>query len=371
MREIRTKREGFEQSFFFELLRKGATTSVEKVLHSQNDDTGKDNAGIPIDEKLLLNLLQRHRLLPLADTLLKKLPEETRSQWKKNLQQKTLRSHQLLAETLEIIAHFREAGISILPLKGAILAHTLYGDTGARHFNDIDLLVSKEDLGKSRELLQQLNYRQQYPDSLPAWKWRIYSTFKKDMGFLNREKMSFVELHYGIYVHELLRNTDESRILNNTEHIAIKKTGLQVLDRETTFVYLVYHGCLHQYFRLFWLRDVAECLVKWEMNHEKVIRLVRELGFQRLLTASLHLARYYFNITIPDAYSPFLKEDATIQQLLNSCHKRIRNPEQLNLKTKISKHLYLMKLKPGRSYKWAVLMSIFHRWRIRKFMGGH
>lgn len=343
-----------EQKILFELLR------------------GKSpGPGTEIDYRELFSLLKRHRLLPLANDLLKTQPDETRSQWKNTLQQKALRSHQLLAETLEIIGHFQEAGIRILPLKGALLAHSLYGDTGARHFNDIDLLVAKDDLEKSRELLQQLNYSQQYPDRLSDKKWRIYSTYKKDLGFLNREKMTFIELHYGIYVHELLRNRDESRILNNTELFAIKNTEIQVLDRETTFVYLVYHGCLHQYFRLFWLRDVAACLNKWDMDHVKVIRLVEELGFQRLLGTSLVLAVQYFGTEIPQAYSQYLGDNSHINKLVESCHKRIRNPEHLNPKKKINKHLYLARLKPGISYKWAVLRSIFQRWRIRKFMGGH
>lgn len=327
--------------------------------------------GEELNHEALLHLLQRHRLLFLADPLLKSLPPDTRQRWKKILQQKTMRSHQLLAETLEIITQFRAAGIRILPLKGAILAQALYGDIGARHFNDIDLLVNKEDLDKSRNLLQKMQYRQQYPDNLTDRQWKTYSTYKKDLGFFNPDKHTFIELHYGIYVHELLRNQDESKILTHTETVEIRQQKISVPDRETTFVYLVYHGCLHQYFRLFWLRDVAACLSKWDMDHTRVIRLARELGFQRLLGTSLHLVQHYFGTNIPDVYSPFLANNATIRRLVNACHKRIRKPEQPNLETKIDKHLYLMRLKPGLSYKWAVLKSIFHRWRIRKIMGGH
>ncbi len=343
-----------EQKILFELLR-GAEA-----------DFGAD-----IDYHALLRLLQRHRLLFLAEGLLKSLPPDTRQHWKKILQQKTLRSHQLLAETLEIIGHFQEAGIRVLPLKGGILAQMLYSDAGARHFNDIDLLVSKADLQKSRELLQQLNYRQQYPDSLSGRKWRIYSTYKKDMGFLNRDKMTFIELHYGIYLHELLRNSDETKMLNNTVKISFRNTEIQVLDRETTFVYLAYHGCLHQYFRLFWLRDVAECLKRWDMDHQKVIGLINELGFQRMLGTTLSLAQQYFGTDIPEDYSEYLTENTQVKKLVDACHHRIRTPEHLSLKTKINKHLYLARLKPGFFYKWSVLLSIFQRWRIRKFMGGH
>lgn len=367
-----------EQKFLFQLLREkeaapGVNNLIGEGATSEQEDVPKKVfvPGGEIDFKKLLGLLQRHRLLFLAAGMLKSLPPATRTQWKKSLQQKTLRSHQLMAETLEIIGHFQGAGIRILPLKGAVLAHTLYGDTGARHFNDIDLLVSREDLQKSRELLQQLNYIQQYPENLSGRKWRIYSTYKKDMGFLNREKMTFIELHYGIYVHELLRNKDESRILDNTEHIQIRNKEIQVLDRETTFVYLVYHGCLHQYFRLFWLRDVARCLEIWDLDHGKVLRLTDELGFQRLLGTSLVLAQQYFDIKIPEAYADCLEEDVHIKKMVASCHQRIRNPEHVSFSTKIKKHLYLMRLKPGFSYKWAVLLSIFQRWRIRKFMGGH
>jgi hypothetical protein len=30
-----------------------------------------------------------------------------------------------------------------------------------------------------------------------------------------------------------------------------------------------------------------------------------------------------------------------------------------------------MLLKPGLKYRWTVFKSLFHRWYIRKFLGGH
>ena len=328
--------------------------------------------GDELDLEILLQLFQRHRLLPLAPRFMRYLPQDTRAKWKNMVQRRTMHSHHLYAETLRIIAQLKQAGIHPLPLKGALLAHALYGDPGARHFNDIDLVVNKVELAKTKEVLTDAGYHQIYPGNLFPKQDKLYSKYKKDAGFFHKEKKLFIELHYGIYLHELMRAGDECKLLQNRQPVKLSGTEIQVMDRESTFIYLLYHGCLHQFFRLFWLRDVAECLERWDLDHDKVLALIKKLGFERLLSTGLRLAKDYFGTEVPDACSQVMIEnDRMVQKLVHSCHQRIRGPEEQSFRTKINRHLYLMRLKPGLSYKWAVVWSIIQRWRIRKFMGGH
>ena len=323
------------------------------------------------DPDRLLQLLQRHRLMPLSAPVREQLPEEQQEQWKMLLQQKTLQSLKISAETAHLIQALKREGIVAIPLKGSVLAHTLYGDVGLRHFNDIDLLIDRADLEQTAEVLSGLGYRQLYPCSLSPRQERVYTRYKKDAGFFNREQRLFIELHYGIYVHELLRRADEPAIRDATEKVELHNEEIVVFDRATTFIYLVYHGCLHQFFRLFWLRDVAEALQRWELDHAAILEKMRSLGLERMAGIAMLLAERWFAVQVPDPFRKVISEEPAVQRLVESCQQRILGPEQESFSMKFRRHRYLLGLKPGLKYKWAVLWSIFQRWRIRKFMGGH
>jgi hypothetical protein len=299
------------------------------------------------------------------------LPEEQQEPWKKLLQQKTFQALKHSAETARMVQLLKQEGVVAIPLKGSVLAQMLYGDVGLRHCNDIDLLINFTDMEVTTRVLKSCGYRQLYPHDLNPRQERIYARYKKDVGFYNREQRLFIELHYGIYVHELLRRADEPAIRDATERVELHNEEIVVFDRATTFIYLVYHGCLHQFFRLFWLRDVAEALQRWELDHVEILERMRSLGLERMAGTALLLAERWFAVQVPGPYRDVISADSMIRRLAASCEKRILEPEQMNIRMKLNRHFFLFRLKPGYRYKWAVLWSILQRWRIRKFMGGH
>lgn len=322
------------------------------------------------DPESLFHLFRRHRLFPLSEEVRKQLPPAEGQQWKEFLQQKTFQSLTLFSETVTLVKKLESSGITALPLKGSILALALYGDVGRRHSNDIDLLVEPSELDRTIETLKQCGYTVSYPGKLTAKQQGLYRRYRKDVGLYNRERKIFVELHYGIYVHELLKREVEKELIHSTGSMQAQNTSITVLDRETTFIYLMYHGCLHQYFRLFWLRDVAECLDRWELDHGRVLQLALRLGFGRILAVSLLLAGQYFPVNIPAVYRPLLSVQAKpARRLMAMVHRRINAPEETSLHMKILRHRFLLALKPGLRYKWAVLWSIRQRKRIAAFSG--
>jgi len=323
------------------------------------------------DTERLLELFLRHRLLPLSSAVREQLPQEQQERWKMLLQQKTLHSLKISAETARLIQALKLEGVVAIPLKGSVLAHTLYGDVGLRHCNDIDLLIDRADMKRTTRVLTGLGYIQSYPQSLTPRQERIYTRYKKDVGFHHREQRLFIELHYGIYVHELLRQADEPAIRDATERVELHNEEIVVFDRTTTFIYLVYHGCLHQFFRLFWLRDVAEALQRWELDHTAVLDKMRSLGLERMAGIALLLAERWFAAQVPEPYREVISKDKAVQRLAASCNERILGPEQENFRMKFRRHRYLLGLKPGARYKWMVLWSILQRRRIRMFMKGH
>lgn len=62
--------------------------------------------------------------------------------------------------TMRLTLALEDAGIAAAPLKGAMLADTVYGDIGARQSSDIDLLVNVEDLDRTVELAERQGWRE-------------------------------------------------------------------------------------------------------------------------------------------------------------------------------------------------------------------
>ena len=62
------------------------------------------------------------------------------------------------AETVRLLRVLGDAGVEALPLKGPSLAAQAYGDTGARDYGDIDLLVHRRDLERARVALTRDRY---------------------------------------------------------------------------------------------------------------------------------------------------------------------------------------------------------------------
>ncbi|MFL5613863.1 MAG: nucleotidyltransferase family protein [Gemmatimonadaceae bacterium] len=68
------------------------------------------------------------------------------------------RMRRLKNRLVEAVAALHRAGIEVLLLKGAALAHTLYGSFVARPMGDIDLLVKPERSGEARTIMLTLGW---------------------------------------------------------------------------------------------------------------------------------------------------------------------------------------------------------------------
>ena len=61
--------------------------------------------------------------------------------------------------SVQVMDALRDDGIASIPLKGPILARTLYGDLGRRPSVDIDVLVTREDLSRAVVAAERLGYQ--------------------------------------------------------------------------------------------------------------------------------------------------------------------------------------------------------------------
>jgi len=349
---VHTPKPSNEQQLLFKLLKGDPPTSLEGV------DTG-----------ILFDLFRRHRLFPLAPELLPLLGEEERERWKMSIRLGSVKTLRFISQLHEIIATLKPEGIEVMPLKGPVLAQALYGDLSQRHMRDLDLLVSPGDMLKALELLQKLGYVLKFPEKeLTARQWRIYLRHQYDVGLVHREQGIMLELHTRIVYPGLLGGL-ENLITDKQETIEIVGRPVRSMSKEGTFLYLAIHGTHHLFFRLFWLLDLAEALNRWELDHASILGTVRQMGIERMVGVGIKLAGYYFDVNIPAEYQPLLEDNATILDRLEArCHRAIFDPQFLTRNNRLNVLLFSMALKPGWSHKWKTLLSVYHRWFIRKFL---
>jgi hypothetical protein len=112
----------------------------------------------------------------------------------------------LFNQTAELISELSRNNIETVLLKGAAWSHQYYHDTGARHMEDVDLLVPYEKINEALSLLKSLGYNisgNYYFKSPPEG----YFVYNKELGFLNQKKHR-LDLHWFAMSGSLYKEVD-------------------------------------------------------------------------------------------------------------------------------------------------------------------
>ena len=137
---------------------------------------------------LLYNSLKRIRESSL-------IPPHIMDQLKEAYVQNLARNTYLCIELRRILASFNNEDIDAVVLKGATLAGIVYPDIGLRVFNDLDILVKKNDLPAAEKIMSKLNYATN--DSK-----EIRNYYRKNhhhlAPYIHPEKSTIVEIHWNI-----------------------------------------------------------------------------------------------------------------------------------------------------------------------------
>jgi len=326
-----------------------------------------------ISNQVLLDFFHRHRLFAMTDDVfLGQFETKEHALWLDTKRKYVLRSIQLTQELVKIIKHLNTAEIEFVALKGPVLAHRLYGDIGERHFGDLDIVIKLDSINHVIHILGEIGYRMVYPKSgFSQNRWDYYFKYKRDVGLVHEDSGVVVELHVGVYRHELLRSVDEKLLWEGLDSKNIGGIDVPCMSLNNSFLYLLFHGGYHQYFRLFWLRDIAEALIKWNLDHKLILKNSLEMGIDRFVGVGLLLAEEFFMIPPPEEYDSYLSQyKSELKKLKLSCIDRINDPVEESYSMKLKRLKYQLGLKPGLNYKWSVFTSTVHRWYIRKFLGG-
>ncbi|MFD1952809.1 nucleotidyltransferase family protein [Paenibacillus thailandensis] len=116
-----------------------------------------------INWDLFVELAIHHKVYSILYTRLKRLNQMAVPVFVLDILEKEYKRNsymmlELCAETIRVSNVLIENDVKTISLKGPILGYELYGDITLRTSKDIDLLVSENDISKSKVILEQLGY---------------------------------------------------------------------------------------------------------------------------------------------------------------------------------------------------------------------
>ena len=229
------------------------------------------------------------------------LPERALKNLRAQYYANIARNMRLYDELNKILGSFKNEGIDVVVLKGAALAEVVYNDISLRGFNDIDILVLKNDLNMAKNVAIAAGYTLENIHSPEA--------FMEEFGYnLHYIKDITLEIHWDIarrIGNEQYTNIDINEVWDNAIPMKISNNDCKMMSPEDMLLHLSIHLAGHRYGRLIWLCDIAEIIRYYDINWEKLILNAKKYRTKAYVYYTLYFTSELFGSEVP---SRVLKE---------------------------------------------------------------
>ena len=304
-----------------------------------------------LDWKLVLQLAKSHRVLGLLGRHLSARSwEGVTAQVKRELQDYfiyVMAHSSALKHELARVSHLLEsAGIPVVSFKGHTLGLAAYGNAVLRPSADIDLLVSRDNALRARDLLTTQNYSLEVTlhaeqedhilrqDSV----FNLFRPAKPPLKTVLRQGYA-VELHWAITSPCLPFDLEYSTVaprLNWLELSGVYSNAFDGSDNqkepfrvrslapEDLFSILCVHGAKHLWERLIWICDLAELVEKTPaFNWTMLLNTARERNVQRMTVLGLSLMRSVLGTELPGEVENWLSTQPETLRLASQLRRQI------------------------------------------------
>lgn len=335
-----------------------------------------------IDWGRFLQLVQRHRVVPLVWKNLSELPAHLSRlvppEIMNRLEQAYLaNSYHILNRARELVQLddlLKRESIHYLVLKGLPIGLRYYGDPSLRQVGDIDLLVRENDLAHVQRALKRIGFQEAPAEGLhtkvQCYLYRRYLTHH--IIYRHPDTGTTLEVHWRLCTNPYLLPLDPLES-EHFEDLPLGDITLRAMPDEDLLIYLCVHGDNHAWTLLKWQFDLPQILAaRPNLDWAKVLYRAKEQGNSRSLHVGLLLARRLYGVSLPERVVRELEDDRLactrighICPLLNETEESKDQPIQ-----KVMFNLsYTLRMRKGIQYKRFVLLSYCLRprdWQLIK-----
>ena len=271
-----------------------------------------------LDWDYLFQLARRHAVIPLLYLQLARegansIPPTYLAKLRLQYQQNYARNIILTEELCRLVKLFSDAGIEALPYKGPALALFAYGSLALRRFVDLDVIVSKSDVLRARDLLLADGYTP--AKSLTPAQQELLLRTQHNLQFSRDNRRLIVELHWEVAPHLFASSVQENELWQNLTTIELNGTKMKTLTADDLLFSLCVHGSRHLWERLGWICDVAELIARHELNWPALLERADRTDSERMFLLGLHLARKLLQAKLPEEVQQRCDSDMRLESL--------------------------------------------------------
>ena len=267
-----------------------------------------------LDWPYLISAARRHGLMPLLYRHLNGINSGVPSTHLAAIKQESIENCQavltLLGRLTSVLQLFNQHNLPVLVFKGPVLADLAYGDNSFRQAGDVDVLVSRGNFVRAKELLESLGY-EMVPALTPSQQ-TAHLNFHCEIPFLRDNGFTVIDLHWSLAPKAFPFGLNGEEVFARSRQLSIGSQRYPTLGAEDLIVFQCMHGAKHYWSRLEWITSLAE-LIQRERNIDwkQVVQLARTTHSLKMLALALNLVAKLSDAEIPT----FIPEMNAMQQV--------------------------------------------------------
>jgi hypothetical protein len=213
----------------------------------------------------------------------------------------------------KVIEGFRDAGIPVIVIKGALLAESLYLSPGLRYMSDMDLLVQNRDFRAAVQIMKETGWEERRscdsdnlldtigdPDFEADW--------QMGEGVFFNSKGCVIDLHWHlapyVWPRRLFRVNSDAIWREAVLLDAPNLPGAYSLSQVHTLAYMCLHLAEHGLKQLRWLLDVDLFVRKYcdlpDWSWRNLVICAADWRIQSAVFHALSFSRFLFGTAVPD-----------------------------------------------------------------------
>jgi len=205
-------------------------------------------------------------------------------------------------EFLELYSKFAENDIFPIVLKG-IVCRKLYGEfRDRRPSGDEDILICKEEFEKTKQILEENNYKMA---ECELTKEKINTI--QEVSFYNKQSGFHIEVHLNVMGTNNLLNKKMSNCFRNVfdTYILMEEQGVEfrTLNHTDHVLYLIMHAFKHFVYTGFGIRQVIDILLYIEKygdccDWDYIKKTVTEINAEYFVSDLIHIGNKYLGFSL-------------------------------------------------------------------------
>ena len=215
------------------------------------------------------------------------------------LQRNTAKFVLLSTDLIKVLRILESRGIAVVPLKGPVLATTLFNEIPWRESCDLDLLVTRADVGRAKVALVEAGYQLESElcadEEHAAFHWRSQVVLYLD------DVSPALDLHWELLpsLYPCARYFES--VWERLRHSTFHDEKILELSVEDQLFFLCAHAARHSWHSLRHAVDVARLIyVHPDLNWDSLIRAARESDGGMVLALGLWLVNRLLDVQLSE-----------------------------------------------------------------------